>query len=351
MAQRKHARRRRRSTPRDWEHLPEDEILRFRVRDLGLDIHDSPLEPFIQRLYAELDARGVQFQPPCYLADEWLCPDGVPTIGIPFCLAHPRLTQIEKRMMYEVEGGDPRELMRLLRHECGHALNYAYLFHRRTRWRELFGPFSAPYSGTYHFQPYSKRYVIHLRDNYAQAHPDEDFAETFAVWLAPDSAWDEKYKDWPVMRKLRYVDRLMSSVGGEPPKVTVRETPPWSASRKTSTLAAYYDRKRREMGTDFEGYYDASLRDVFAAADDPSVNGEPASRFLRKHRRAVVDSVTRWTGHRKYDIHGLLVRLGRRCDALELSTKGEERTQLIELTSLVTTLASNAWRVWNQPHR
>jgi len=150
-----------------WENLSDEELLRVRIRDLGLQIPGSCVEPFVQRLYDELDAKGISCHPTCYLADEWLTPDKIPTIGIPFCLAHPRLTKLEKTMMYEVEGGDADVCMKLLRHECGHALNYAYQLYRRTRWRALFGRFSDTYSNSYSYQPYSRRFVINLEDNYA----------------------------------------------------------------------------------------------------------------------------------------------------------------------------------------
>jgi len=327
-----------------WEDLPDEQLMQLRIRDLGLKIRHSPLEPFIGQLYGELDARGIRYHPPCYLADEWFCPNKVPVIAVPFCLAHPRLKHIEMRMMYEVEGGTPKTCMKLLRHECGHALNYAYLFYRRTRWREVFGPFSAPYSTSYRFQPYSRRFVLHLQDNYAQAHPDEDFAETFAVWLDPESRWETKYQDWPVIRKLRYVDRLMRAAGEQAPRVSAHQKTPSSADRMTSTLAAYYERKRKYLGSDFPGYYDEMLRRIFPAT--AAADGAPrASSFLRRHRRRIINSVTAWSGHRKYDIHGLVAKLVKRCDALGLRIAAPEPETLIELTALITTVANNALRM------
>lgn len=324
----------------NWEQFSDEEILQMRVRDLGLQIGGSVLEPLIDKLYEELDAKGIQFHPPCYLADEWLCPDKVPIIGIPFCLAQPRLKHIEQKMMFEVEGGDEESFMRLLRHECGHAINYAYQLYRRTQWRELFGPFTATYSDFYYYQPYSRRYVMHLRYSYAQSHPDEDFAETFAAWLAPNSSWGQKYHGWPVIKKLQYVDGLMKRIGKLAPVVTARERPPWSAARMTSTLAAYYERKRKALGTEFKGFYDNSLSKLFSATGaDPS--SPRASKLLRAHRRELVNSVTRWTGHRKYDIHQLVNNLARRCDALGLRAPAGQTESIIGITSLLTTIASN----------
>ena len=319
----------------NWQELPDEQLLQMRIRDLGLRIEGSPLEGPIARLYAELAGRGIGFHPPCYLADEWFCPDKVPIIGVGFFLAHPRLRKLEKKMMLEVEGGTEAGCMKLLRHEAGHAVNYAYRLYRRTRWRELFGPFSANYSDQYDPRPYSKRYVNHLRDNYAQAHPDEDFAETFAVWLATGQAWKQKYRDWPAIKKLQYVDHVMARIGPTPPPVTTRQTP-YSAERMTSTLAAYYQRKRRYKGEDFPGYYDPALQRLFADG-----NGEKASAFLRRWRRQATNSVAVWTGERRIDIDRLLGQLIRRCDALQLHLGRPEGEMACELGAFVAAVMDN----------
>ena len=327
-----------------WEDLPDDDLLQVRIRDLKLQIPGSSLEPLVEKLYAELTARGIAYHPACYLADEWLTPDKIPTIGIPFCLAHPRLRQLEQKLMYEVEGGTDDICMKLLRHECGHALNYAYRLYRRTRWRELFGLFSDTYSTSYYYQPYSRRFVVHLEDNYAQSHPDEDFAETFAVWLTPDSRWKEKYRDWPVIKKLDYLDRVMRDLADRPPAVTFKGRPPYSAARMTSTLAMHYERKRRVLGSEFQGFYDDSLRELFTTAE--VANSTPkASRLLRAHRTQLVSNVTRWTGHRKFDIHQLVNRLAARCEALDLYAASSDEENLIGLTAMLTTIASNTLTV------
>ncbi len=333
----------------NWYKLSDEDVLQMRVRDLDVQISGSELESLIDKLYDELDAGNIQFHPPCYLADEWLCPDKVPIIGIPFCLAHPRLKLIEQKMMYEVEGGSRESCMKLLRHECGHALNYAYELYKKTRWRELFGSFSEKYPGSYSFRPYSRRFVIHLEGNYAQAHPDEDFAETFAVWLSPDINWEQKYKDWPVIKKLRYVNQLMEKISDKSPVKTFHGRPPWSASRMTSTLAAHYERKRKALGSEFQGFYDDSLNRLFVSKRDSA--SMKASMFLRLNQRELVDNVSFWTGHRKYDIRQLVNTLILRCDSLELYTGSKQSNGIISLTALLTAIASNTLRTYKEGTR
>ena len=328
----------------DWQGMSDEEILRIRIRDLGLRLEASPIEPMLQQLYSELDSKGINFHPSCYLADEWFCPDKTPIIGIPFFLAHRRLKQIEKKMIFEVEGGKEKSFMKLLRHECGHAVNYAYELYKKTRWRQLFGPFSTKYTNSYYFQPYSKRYVVHLRDGYGQSHPDEDFAETFAVWLGPENNWQNKYKDWPAMKKLRYVDTLMKRTGQQKPQKTFKGQPPFSASRMTSTLAAYYQRKQRELGDEFQGFYDNMLKELFTI-NTSETSDVKASVFLRRYRVQLVNCVSRWTTHRKYDIHQLVNNLISRCNVLGLYVKQGQADDIVAVSVFLTVAANKTFKL------
>src|SRR5580704_17097244 len=199
---------------RAWVRLGDAALLKVRLCDLDLRVEDSRLARPMQRLYEELAGRGIEFKPHAWLSEEWFSPDGVPGIAVPFYLAHPRLERLERRMMRAVEGGNMRWLMRILRHEAGHALDNAYRLRRRASWRETFGPASLPYPERYRARPGSRRYVQHLGDWYAQSHPTEDFAETFAVWLTPRSPWKHRYASWPALRKLHFVHRLGAELRG-----------------------------------------------------------------------------------------------------------------------------------------
>lgn len=331
-----------RSLP-DWQNVTDEELLRYPIRRLGLQIEGSVLEGRVARLYSELEERGLVFRPPCYLSDEWLCPDKVPIIGIPFYLAQPRLVALERRMMLEAEGDTEEWCMKLLRHECGHALNYAYRLFARKDWSDLFGPFDAPYYHvTYDAKPYSKRYVVHLEDNYAQAHPDEDFAETFAVWLNPKSDWEARYRGWSALKKLEYVDARVRAVGARSPRVKSTSTP-WAADHMTSTLEAFYDRKRKYLGAEFPGYYDPGLLRIFAKGSE-GAPPEKASHFLRRHRKVLMKSVALWVPQRKFDVDRLLEKLITRCDHLDLRLSKPPEASLLEVGSFVTAILASLRR-------
>ncbi|MEZ6094577.1 MAG: putative zinc-binding metallopeptidase [Pirellulaceae bacterium] len=176
--------------------LTDDQLLDCRICDLGLKIETSPLAEPIEQLYEELAERGIKARPHCWFSDEWFSPDGIPGIAIPFYLAHPRLVRLERRQMKEVEGGTRASLMKILRHEAGHAIDTAFRLHRKRGYREVFGNYFAPYPEYYRPRPNSKSFVTHLEPWYAQSHPSEDFAETFAVWLAPGKRWKNDYRGW-----------------------------------------------------------------------------------------------------------------------------------------------------------
>src|SRR2546422_9534718 len=215
----------------------------MRICDLALKIKGSFLEPHIKRLYSELNDRGIRFKPHVWLSEEWFSPDSVPGIAIPFYLAHLRLMKLERRQMLEVEGGTDLECMRILRHEAGHALDTAFRLHFRRRWLKLFGSFTQPYPDSYKPKPNSRSYVLHLGAWYAQAHPAEDFAETFAVWLTPGSRWRERYEGWPALDKLEYIDELMNELAGTKPRNRTR-TKEEPIKEKNTTLREHYRRQR-----------------------------------------------------------------------------------------------------------
>lgn len=330
--------RRRRRKPA-WADLRDEELLDLRMCDLGLKIEGTDLEPRIERLYQELQRRNLRFRPHCWLSQEWFSPDGIPGIAIPFYLAHPRLMKLEKRQMFEVEGGTHDWCMRILRHEAGHAIDSAYRLHRRRRWQQVFGKSSEPYPEFYNPKPYSKRYVLHLDSWYAQSHPAEDFAETFAVWLKPDSRWRKRYTGWPALKKLEYVDELMQEIADSPPAVRSRShVEPLSSLR--TTLRQHYEAKRAHYGTGYPDFYERDLRLLFS--DSPKyAKNESAAAFLRRIRAELRKTVAHWTGTHDYTIDQVLQDMIARCRQLKLRLDRPERQAKQDATVLLTVQTMN----------
>jgi hypothetical protein len=313
--------------PPDWTTLSDEKLLEVRMSDLQLTIAGTELESRIAEMNAELDARGLIFRPFYYLSDEWFTPDGVPGIAIPFYLAHPRLARLELKEMLEVEGGDPESCLRILRHELGHAIDNAYALRRRQTRRRLFGNPAIEYPEYYTPKPYSKSFVQHLDHWYAQSHPDEDFAETFAVWLDPHSMWATRYAGWPAQRKLEYMDRLMRELAHERPRITSkRQLDPLPRLKKT--LGEHYRNKREHYGLDHPDFYESDLRNLFSDAPQYARNSS-AARFVRRIRREVRGTVASFTDSYQYTIDQLLEKIIERCRELNLRlTESEESTKI-----------------------
>ena len=330
--------RRRRQKP-VWAGWPDDKLLDVRICDLGVSMEDTPLEHRIAQVNQELGTRGIAFRPHFWLSDDWFTPDGIPGVAIPFYLAHSRLARLELSQMLEVEGGTKAWCMRIVRHEVGHAIDNAYRLQRKRRRQKLFGRSATPYPEYYTPKPYSKSFVIHLDPWYAQSHPDEDFAETFAVWLTPHSFWRKRYVDWPAIKKLEYMDELMRVVAHtEPVETAQRVVEPLRRIRKT--LRQHYRRKRKHYGLDHPNFYDRDLRRLFSDAPEFAAN-VPAAKFLAGSRREVRRLVGSWTSAYQYTIDQVLEDMITRCSQLNLHlTKTEERTRL-DFTVLLTVQTMN----------
>ena len=284
--------------------------------DLGLEIEGTVLEERIEWIYEELEYRGLRFRPHFWLSDEWFSPDGVPGIAIPFYLAHPRLATLERKHMLEVEGGTEDWCLRILRHETGHAVDTAYRLHRRRRYGQIFGKYATPYPEYYDPKPYSKNYVFHLEPAYAQSHPAEDFAETFAVWLKPRSTWRAMYEGWPVIKKLEYVAELMDEIQEKKPVVSSRgRVEPVRKLRKT--LAEHYAQKCDQYDINLPNLYDQHLRKLFSDKPELAEQSSAAS-FLRKNRTQLRKTVAHWTGEYQYTIDQVLEEMIERCGELNL---------------------------------
>jgi hypothetical protein len=320
----------------DWASLSDQDLLERRISQLGLRLEGTTLEPLIRQLYDELSAHGLVFHPSCHVGDEWFVPIGIPAIFVPFFLVHDRLRALERTMMLEVEGETAEWFMKLMRHEAAHAYSYAYQLQRKKKWQQTFGQTSDEETPNfYRPRPFSRSYVVHLDDWYAQSHADEDFAETFAVWLTPGLDWRKRYAGWKALQKLEYVDELMKSLAGKAPmhapKYRVADYDCLNVKLKT-----YYARKRKLYEDTYPGFYDADLRQLFAAP-----TGLKASSYLRQRRRRIMNSVCQWTNEKKFRVNKLLTRLIERSDQLALHVHNDDPQQDFRVASFITTLVMN----------
>jgi hypothetical protein len=299
-----------------WAELPTEELLDVRLCDLGLSIEGTALQRRVERLYGELARAGLRFRPYVWLSTDWFTPEGCTGFAIPFYLAHPRLVRLEHAQMFEAEGSTHEWCMKLLRHEAGHAIDNAYRLHRRRDWRQTFGRYSDPYRAGYHANPTSKHYVQNLDAFYAQSHPAEDYAESFAVWLAPTSRWEATYAGWPAERKLRRLGQMMLDIGDQPPLVRTRGHEE-ALPRLRFTLREHYRRKKASYGGQQPWRHDRELRLLFAASGAGS-RRERAAMFLRDERHDLRAKVSALTGQYRYVVDQALAAMLQRCRELDL---------------------------------
>jgi hypothetical protein len=308
----------------EWSQWPDQKLLDLKLCQVGVTIEGTPLEARIAELQLELTSRGLSFQPHFWLSAEWFSPDGVPGVAIPFYLAHPRLEKLERAMMLEVDGGTPEWCMKILRHEAGHAIDNAYRLRLRRKRQQLFGPSYLEYPDYYTPKPYSKSFVLHLDSWYAQSHPDEDFAETFAVWLNPNSDWKARYVDWPALKKLEYMDALMHGLSGKPMIVHTR--------RKVEPLSA--------LRVEHPHFYDRDLRKLFSDRPEDATNMK-AARFIARVRRDVRRMVASWTGEYQYTIDQVIENMIKRANELNLRLPDTEEHAKLDFIVLLTVQTMN----------
>jgi hypothetical protein len=235
----------------------------------------------------------------------------------------------------DVEG--EREIMMYLRHDAGHAFNHAYELYRTPEWRQIFGSSRKTYRDDYSFIPFSRDYVRHIGGWYAQKHPDEDFAETFAVWLNPKSTWRRRYAGWGAMRKLEYVERIAREVADVPPVRGQGRTDITVAEMEQTVEDFYRDFQVDETPFIAELALDADLADIFTAKGD---DVRPAHDVLAGRRRAIIDTIHYWTGVRRTLIRALVEAVETRLRELELATTDQGlEADATELTVYLTTLA------------
>ena len=317
------------------------------IRDLQLAIADTRLAPVIDEFRGELDARGLtKIEPTFYLSTEWGVAFGTVAIGVPFYLARPELTELHGEEVGHIEGFNRADILRYLRHEMGHVLNYAYKLYDDESWVKLFGSITQPYREEYRPQPFSRRFVRHLPGWYAQKHPDEDWAETFAVWMTPLQDWRADYAQWPsALAKLELCDRLVATFAVREPLVTSTEHDDDVAALDYS-LREFYKSLPTEPEPGAAGL-DGDLRAIF---DDLIEYGEgamaedtrPAGELIRRLERQLMADVFRWTGHFPEKTRSLMRDLARRSEELrQVYPRAAEAQAIVGVTTLVTSLAMN----------
>jgi hypothetical protein len=318
------------------------------IRELGLVIAGTPLERALTQFRHELARAGIRLlQPDFHLSTEWGVPFGTISIGIPFYLSRPELIAIHAQRVGHLEGASPPDVLRYLRHEMGHVVNYAYKLYEQEDWIKLFGSITQPYLEDYRPEPFSRRFVCHLPGWYAQKHPDEDWSETFAVWMTPDFDWRAAYADSPTaLEKLTYCDAAMALLNQRAPEVAVIERDE-DVGDLSESVNEFYHVPPDQTDDAWPRGLDGAIRSIFEDFDKPDnlfLHGErlPSAALIRRIEPDVVANVYRWTGHFPEHTRRLIRHLEKRSEELQqVYPANGEAAVTVAFTTLVTSLAMN----------
>jgi hypothetical protein len=323
--------------PSRLERMPDSELLRTRFCDLPLQLKGSVIEERAKRVFDELTARGIRFRPTIWIAEEWYNPDGVVGFAVPFYLLHPRLIRLERKMMLEAEGASLNEAMSILRHETGHAIDEAFRLSEMRAYRQVFGSPQRAYPTNYVADPDSRDFVQHLNAWYAQSHPVEDFAETFAVWLKSERSWRRIYRDWPAIEKLRTVDAWMRERRGVEPEIKPKRMAN-ELKESTRTLGEHYDEKRKFYAIDAEDEFDGALQRIFGEKGGSRRKrwNVSAARLLASHRTRLRRRTAKPLGIPAYVVDQVLRQLVHRARILKLRQARPEAETVAKVSKLVS---------------
>ena len=324
--------------------LSDADLLKMRFCDLPIELAGSVVEKRAHQVFDELAARHLTVRPSIWLSEEWFNPNGVVGIAIPFYLVDPRLIRLERKVMREAEGSVAEDCLRILRHETGHAIDEAFQLFKTRDYRRVFGSPRRRYPASYTVKPDRHDFVVNLNSWYAQSHPVEDFAETFAVWLTPRKQSRRRYRRSPALEKLDHVDRWMTALAGKPPLLH-RQEPVEELKENSRTLREHYDEKREFYGIEETHSFDPELRRLFVSPRSREYNPRTrrtrprsASRLLQRHRAKLRKEVSRPLGVPAYAVDQVLLQLISRARALHLQVAESSETLHHELAELVARL-------------
>lgn len=313
--------------------LTDEQILALKLCEIDFDLDSFHKKKLIKKLQKELQNADLDFMPHIWVSDDWFSPDGLPGFAIPFYLFSPKLIRIQRKIVGRVEGATEKSFMMLLRHETGHALDNAFHLRKSKKRQKLFGTSSQPYPIRYKPQNFSRNFVHYLGEGYAQAHPDEDWAETFAVWLDPQSQWQKRYTSSLAREKLDLIDTLMSRLVHTKP-INCKTKTVDSVLGDTRTLRQYFDQKEKELKVRKQSPVFKKVKGLLSTQGDI-----PTWLFIHENRDYIKRAVAKNTLLPHYKIDEMISDVKTACKNESYYTMSEERKQKKTLKMLIDVMS------------
>ena len=107
-----------------------------------------------------------------------------------------------------------------------------------------------------------------------------------------------------------------------------------------TTLKTYYQRKFKLYQFGDLSFAVGDLKSIFRRSRATEIR-DPAADFVRRHKRALVSSITAWTGDTETQIAKVVAQLAKLCDTHRLALRDDEAGTLVKLSTYVATLVSN----------
>lgn len=305
---------------RPWVYLEKEQLILQNFRDLDFELSEHPVWEACLQVCSELKEKGLKITPHFWIADEWFVPDGVRGIGVPFWCLEPILREVHQEQVGEIDGETYEEWLKIIRHECAHVLDNAFHLRKLRDRQEIFGPCSKRYPKTYSPNPESTDFVENLPDYYAQAHPEEDWAETFAVWLGSKKyEWRTKYKGTKALEKLRYLDSVMTELKGK--RVLYgKKTTPYKITNSKQSLEEFYIERRKDLNIRRRPYFLKETQTVFTQRPGTVAAGE----FLERNRSFLVRNISKQLGRHEFQVGRLIKDIERSGENLYLKKSQNE---------------------------
>ncbi|HOK39797.1 MAG TPA: putative zinc-binding metallopeptidase [bacterium] len=325
------------------------ELLNTPINKLGLKIEGSILEQAIDEVYKEIEENEIILRPNFYLSDSYGCCEGTANIGLAFWDAN----EILREIVYEVKKKKRSydQLLNLIRHEFGHAFCYSYKLYRENDFRELFeveGNFFRTYPdhNNYKPNPWSRNYVNPDGDYYAQKHPDDDFAETFAVYLNKNEDWRSIYKNRKgALRKIFFVKSVIRKYGKlEPFVLNNPHELHIPISELDMTVADFLKCSKRKYLKNASGFVDFDLKKIFKKNHKKYKSKYKfAVELIKENKQALIKKfIGLYNLKSKYIISDLIEKIENRLNILELVFKKvDEDNKLLDLTMYISKLVNN----------
>lgn len=333
------------------------ELLTTPINKLHVTVESSPmLNEAINKVRADMERMKIKkIKPFYYLSTGYGTIAGTTNICLGFYDADERLRELNKE--YRGWGYSNEEITATIRHEVGHAFAYAYKLYRLPEFRSVFnvkGHYFNSYPDTNRYilraNPWSRDFVNPSGDHYAQKHPDDDFAETFTVWLTPRLNWRKKWRNYPgALEKLEYVDKVVTEHRNQEPLIGNVPDEYEGLSEYKMTVAQFFKANITPYHQKASGFVDPDLKHIFRAR--PRVpkaerNYVHADNFLQRNQLVIVNRVSQWVGVETTVVKDLILKCRQRADALDLWVKRDDQEKkLVEFTTYISTRCAY-YEVW-----